>query len=76
MKAIITKSASDRAYRRLANAIVRRAAEDYKEALMTNDFYELEEDCIQFFRSGACERLSGIDGVSLMHNIERYVKKL
>lgn len=64
------------AYENLANAIVTRAADDYRLALMeqkknANDTAALEQinECEDFFRSEWMEALTSLDGEALIKRL-------
>jgi len=65
----------------LANAIIERAALDYRNALKAlhkNPHYkeaqEMKDDCESFFLSGWFGVLTNLDGKVLMEDIRRMVK--
>ena len=59
----------DKAYKNLANAIVLRAVEDYREAILYNDNKTIEE-CERFFKSKWCAFLAGMDGKHLAEKLK------
>lgn len=66
---------------KLANAIIERAALDYRNALKAlhkNPHYkeaqEMKDDCESFFLSGWFGVLTNLDGKVLMEDIRRMVK--
>ena len=69
------------AYENLANAIVVRAVEDYREALKTlnlirenEDALAMKEECGRFFQSGWFMALTKVDGKWLLRKLREEAK--
>lgn len=61
-------------YSNLANAIIIKAVEDYKEALTYNNTRTIR-DCEKFFRSEWFTFLTDLDGEHIMEYIQKEIKE-
>ena len=68
-------------YKKLANAVVLQAAEDYRRALKTlkrcdqdKEALSVKEECERFFQSGWFTVLTEVDGEWLMRKLKEEAK--
>lgn len=79
----MSQTGIETAYENLANAIVEKAAEDYKNAYTMilrgntrKNYKDTAQECREFFLSDWFDELSGLDGQRLLNMIQEECERL